>query len=98
MVFNGCPVDRLPGNVHVSFPGVDAQALLAQIGERVICSTGAACSAEDHRPSPVLAAMQLPLETRRGALRFGLGRFTTEAEIDETVTILQSALSGLRGD
>jgi cysteine desulfurase len=76
------PLDgRLPGNLNVSFEGVKADALLPRLPELAL-STGSACSSGSGKPSHVLAALGYDEARMRGALRVGLGRGTTEAEIE----------------
>ncbi len=96
---NGSMEQRLPGNLNMSFEGVDGEALLANMPE-IALSTGSACSSATVEPSHVLRAMGLG-EAARSAVRFGLGRFTTEEEIDyvtarvvETVRKLRSLAGG----
>jgi cysteine desulfurase len=96
---NGSVEQRLPGNLNMSFEEVDAEALLANMPE-IALSTGSACSSATVEPSHVLRAMGLG-ETARSAVRFGLGRFTTEEEIDyvagrvvETVRKLRALAGG----
>ena len=74
---------RLPGNLNVSFPGVDGEALLVSLCEDIAVSSGAACTAAE--PSHVLKALGRSTELALASLRFGLGRWTTEAEIDAAV-------------
>ncbi len=78
---NGHPERRLPGNLNVSFEGVDGERLLLALPE-VAVSSGSACASGRPEPSHVLAALGLSLELARASLRFGLGRGTTEDEID----------------
>lgn len=96
LTVQGCPTDRLPGNLHVAFAGIDAEALLAKIGDRIAASAGAACSVDDHAPSHVLQAMKIPEDRARGSVRFGLGRFNTIEEIDQASTIIIQAVRDLR--
>lgn len=96
VILQGCPLNRLPGNLHVSFAGIDAEALLAKIGDRIAASAGAACSVDDHAPSHVLQAMNVPADRARGSVRFGLGRFNSIAEIDQASTIIINAVKELR--
>jgi cysteine desulfurase len=77
-------VRRLPGNLNVSFAGVRSDALLPALHD-VALSSGSACASARGEPSHVLRALGLPPERVRGALRFGLGRGTTEAEIDTVI-------------
>ncbi len=81
-VRNGDPVDRLPGNAHLSFPGCEGDSLLLLLDARGIeCSTGSACTAGVARPSHVLVAMGVGEELARGSLRFSLGHSTTESDV-----------------
>jgi cysteine desulfurase len=86
------PETRLPGNLNVSFPGVDGEALFAGM-RGVAVSSGAACTSAAVEPSHVLKAIGVPDELALSAMRFGLGRFTTEAEIDSAAAEVASAYS-----
>jgi cysteine desulfurase len=79
--WNGDPTRRLPGNLHVSVKGVDGQALLMALKD-VAVSSGSACSTAEAGPSHVLLALGVDEALARASLRFGLGRFTTEEEVD----------------
>lgn len=94
LVWNGSRTERLPGNLHVSVPGVEGRALLEGLRE-VALSSGAACGADE--TSPVLAAMGLPPELAQASLRFGLGRFTTEAEVDFAADAVAAHVERLKG-
>ena len=78
---NGHPTERLPNTLNVSFSGVDSTVLLAEAPE-IAASTGSACHSGHTEPSSVLLAMGLSPELALGAVRFSLGRWTTEAEVD----------------
>ncbi len=79
---NGDPVDRLPGNAHVSFPGCAGDSLLLLLDARGIeVSTGSACTAGIARPSHVLIAMGADEDLATGSLRFSLGHPTTESDV-----------------
>jgi cysteine desulfurase len=80
MVVNGSLESRLPGNLNVSFPGVDGEALLVSLCDDIAVSSGAACTAAE--PSHVLKALGRKTELALASLRFGLGRWTTEEEVD----------------
>ena len=92
VILNGHPVERLPNTLNVSFPGkVGAEILHALDG--VAASTGSACHSGSVELSPVLKAMRVPAETGMGAIRFSLGRTTTEEEIEIVVRQLKKILS-----
>jgi cysteine desulfurase len=87
-VLNGSE-DRLPGNVHFSFPGCEGDSLLMLLDARGIeCSTGSACSAGVPQPSHVLLAMGRDADVARSSLRFSLGHTSTEADIDAVAEAL----------
>jgi cysteine desulfurase len=94
LIVNGTLDDRLPGNLNVSFPGVDGEALLVSLCEDVAVSSGAACTAAE--PSHVLKALGRSTDLALASLRFGLGRWTTEEEIDEAVLRVSEAVTRLR--
>jgi cysteine desulfurase len=81
VALNGHPTRRLPNTLNVSFVGGDGREILAAMPE-IAASTGSACHSGGTEPSPVLAAMGVPRDVGAGAIRFSLGRLTTEAEID----------------
>lgn len=81
------PTDRLYCNLNAIFPEVDAEALLLGARE-VAASTGSACSSASLEPSHVLRAIGLPLEAARSAVRFSVGRFTTEDDVERAATSL----------
>jgi cysteine desulfurase len=92
VLLNGHPVDRLPNTLNVSFPGkVGAEILHALDG--VAASTGSACHSGEIRLSPVLEAMRIPPENGLGAVRFSLGRTTTQEEIEMVMRKLKAALT-----
>jgi cysteine desulfurase len=93
---NGHPERRLPGNLHVAFEGVRADALIADLPELAL-SSGSACASASGRPSHVLIALGLPDALAEGALRFGLGRGTTRDEVDLASDRLIEAVRKLRG-
>lgn len=79
---------RLPNNVHITVEGCSSAALLAALRHHVACSAGSACSSGDARPSPVLLALGLSPEEAAGALRFGLGRVTTDQDVEQALDAL----------
>jgi cysteine desulfurase len=78
---NGSLEHRLPGNLNMSFAQVDGNSLLTSLPE-VALSTGSACTSANVEPSHVLKALGVSEDLVRSSLRFGLGRFNTEEEID----------------
>ena len=92
MVVNGDPTCRLAGNLHVAFPGVPNQAVVARLRSQLAVSTGSACSSGIEAPSHVLRAMGLPKEVLDGSLRLGLGKFTTDAEVEQAARLLATAV------
>jgi cysteine desulfurase len=79
MTVNGPTDSRLPGNLNVSFDGVDGEALLISLDD-IAVSSGAACTQAE--PSHVLMALGLSRERALASLRFGIGRDTSAADID----------------
>ena len=92
---NGDPTHRLPGNLHVSFRGLDSQALMLAVPD-VAVSAGAACASGELEPSPVLAAIGADATRAGSSIRFGVGRFNTEREIDEAARLFVAAAKKLR--
>ena len=91
VVLNGHPTDRLPNTLNVSFPGKAGTEILHAL-DGVAASTGSACHAGSIELSPVLKAMKVVAETGMGAIRFSLGRTTTEEEIEVVVRRLKEIL------
>jgi cysteine desulfurase len=91
---NGHATRRIAGNLNLSFPGVDAQALMAEVPHLCV-STGSACSSAEVEPSYVLLALGLAPERAAATLRLGLGRFTSRADIDFAADALASAWARL---
>lgn len=92
---NGSMKHRLPGNLSIRFDGVDSESLLMGIND-IAVSTGAACTAAKIEPSYVLKALGLTDEEANSTLRFGIGRFTTAAEIDYTLERVIDTVKKLR--
>ena len=92
---NGAAEPRLPNNLNLCLPGVDAEDLLADLPELAL-STGAACASATQEPSPVLRALGLSDEDIQGSIRIGLGRTTTTAEVEFALDHLVAAARRLR--
>lgn len=91
---DGTPL-RLRGNLNLSFGNVDGEALLLAMGNLAV-SSGAACTSTDPEPSHVLRALGFTEDQARSSLRFGLGRFNTEADVDFAVDRVTAAVRQLR--
>jgi cysteine desulfurase len=93
---NGHPDHSLPNTLSVGFTGVEADALLARIADRVAASAGAACHTGSVTVSPILRAMHVPLPAAKGTLRLSTGRYTTADEMDSAVEVIAGAVEALR--
>jgi cysteine desulfurase len=91
------PMDgrRLPHNLHVTFDDVEGEALLMALGD-IAVSTGSACSSGSQAPSHVLQAIGAVREGGGASVRFGLGRPTTDADIDFAIQRLTTVVKSLR--
>ena len=92
---NGSLEHRLPNNLNVSFPGIDLATLMGALGD-IALSSGSACSSGNPEPSYVLTALGVSEEVASTPLRFGLGRSTTEEEIDYCLARVVEAVKQLR--
>ncbi|HEX4142952.1 MAG TPA: aminotransferase class V-fold PLP-dependent enzyme [Pirellulales bacterium] len=99
VTLNGPALDlpglRLPGNLNASFACVDGEALIMNVKQLAV-SSGSACTSADPAPSHVLAALGLSDDAVRSSLRFGLGRFNTDEEIDFSVSVVAEVVERLR--
>lgn len=93
---NGSAVHRYSGNLNLRIEGADADSLLLMLSE-IGMSTGSACSSGTPEPSSVLTALGLTKEEASQCLRIGLGRMTTEEEVDYVIERLSWAVGELRG-
>ena len=93
---NGSAETGLPNTLSVGIGGVEADTLLAEVGDVLAASAGAACHAAGVELSTVLEAMRVPMRYAMGTVRFSVGRGTTEREIDEAVRIVAEAVRRLR--
>lgn len=87
---------RLPGSLHLTFAGLEGFRLLQILGDRLAVSSGSACSSERRESSHVLDAIHLPEDRRYAALRIGLGRDNTEAEVRLAAELIADAVDRLR--
>jgi cysteine desulfurase len=95
LTVNGSLSHRLPGNLNVSFAYVEGEAMMMAIKD-VAVSSGSACTSASLEPSYVLRAMGVGDDLAHSSIRFGLGRFTTEAEVDYTVRLVIEKVKKLR--
>jgi len=86
---------RLANNLNLSFSNVDGEALMMSMRDLAV-SSGSACSSTNPEPSHVLRALGLSDDMTRASLRFGLGRFNTEAEIDFAIDLVKRSVGRLR--
>jgi cysteine desulfurase len=95
--FNGHPRLRSANTLNFAFPGLEAESILLSLATQDICvSTGSACSSESEEVSHVLTAIGLPPEIARSCIRFSLGRFNTEQDIDSVLKVLPDIVDKLR--
>lgn len=94
---NGCGEMRLPNTTNISFEFVEGEAILLRLNELGICaSSGSACTTGSLEPSHVLRAMGVPYTAAHGSIRFSLSRYTTEEEIDFTISHMPAIIEELR--
>jgi cysteine desulfurase len=89
---NGSRTHRLPNTINMSFENIDSTDLMMKFSKNIALSSGSACTSATQSPSFVLKALGLSDEMAFSSLRFGLGRFTTEEEIDYTIQQFQRLL------
>jgi cysteine desulfurase len=95
---NGAREPRVPNTTNISFDRVEAESLLIALDlEGIAVSTGSACSSGTLEPSHVLKAMGLSSHRTQNSLRFSLGMFSTDAEVDQVVAVLPRLVEKLRG-
>lgn len=95
LVLNGHPQERLPNTLNVSFPGYLGVSILEELGE-ICASVGSACHEGSAETSPVLRAMGVPQEVAMGAIRFSLGRWSTQEEVDRVAEAIGTWAKGKR--
>ena len=96
-LLSGDRTNRLPGNVHFCFEGIEGESMLLLLDDKGICaSSGSACTSGSLDPSHVLLARGRPHEIAHGSLRLTLGPDNTEAEIDDTIDAVASVVERLR--
>ena len=97
VALNGHETQRVAGNLNLAFEGVDAEALMRAM-PRLAVSSGSACTSAAVEPSYVLRALGLADDRARSSIRLAVGRFNTEAEIDEAIDVLATQVARLRSE
>jgi cysteine desulfurase len=92
---NGHPTERLPGNLNISFAYVEGESLLMGMKD-IALSSGSACTSATLEPSYVLRALGVGTELAHSSIRFGIGRFNTDEEIDYTIKKVIEVVTRLR--
>ncbi|HWP44651.1 MAG TPA: IscS subfamily cysteine desulfurase [Blastocatellia bacterium] len=92
---NGHETERVPGNLNVSFAYVEGESLLMGISD-IAVSSGSACTSASLEPSYVLKALGVGEDLAHSSIRFGLGRFNTEEEVDYAIGRVNEAVNRLR--
>jgi cysteine desulfurase len=93
---NGCVAHRLPHVSNISFKYVEGEGLMMGFNKNIAVSSGSACTSASLEPSYVLKALGLGDDLAHSSIRFGLGRFTTEEDIDYTIEALTRTVTKLR--
>ncbi len=94
---NGHPQKRLPNNINFGFEFIEGESLFLNLDSQgIACSSGSACTSDTAEPSHVLLAIGVPTVLARGSLRFSIGRWTTEEDVDYLLSILPDAVRRLR--
>jgi len=97
VILNGSATERFHGNLNLSFSYVEGESLLMSISDDVAVSSGSACTSASLEPSYVLRAIGVDEELAHTSIRFGLGRFTTESEVDKCAEAVVHHVDRLRG-
>lgn len=98
IVVNGSLEQRLPGNLNISISGVEGQLLLPALRNHISVSSGSACTSAHPRPSHVLSAIGCSDELSQASIRFGIGRFNDEQEIEFGADTLKNVVEKLRAE
>eukprot|EP00915_Cephaloidophora_sp_WS-2016_P001128 GHVH01001551.1.p1 GENE.GHVH01001551.1~~GHVH01001551.1.p1 ORF type:complete len:497 (-),score=70.96 GHVH01001551.1:88-1578(-) len=96
IILNGDELSRYPGNLNLSFDCVEGESLIMALRDVCAISSGSACTSASLEPSYVLRAIGVGDDLAHTSLRFGIGRFTTEEEVDATIDAVVAAVKQLR--
>ena len=95
-ILNGAAAERLPNTLNVSFKYVDGEGLLRALSKYVSVTNGSACNSANVNPSHVLTAMGIPEVLAFSSIRFSLGRFTTQEEVEQVIEIVSREVAAQR--
>jgi cysteine desulfurase len=95
VVINGDIKQRVPGNLNISFNYVEGESLMMAISD-VAVSSGSACTSASLEPSYVLRALGLSDELAHSSIRFSIGRYTTEKDVDDAIRLVREKVEKLR--
>jgi len=93
---NGDKLKRIPGNLNISFAYIEGESLILNIRDLAV-SSGSACTSASLEPSYVLRSLGVTEDLAHSSIRFGIGRFTTEQEIDYAAELIINSINKLRG-
>ena len=96
LTINGDSLQRIPGNLNIQLPGIDSDALVTALQDKVAFSTGAACNAGIVEPSYVLAALGLNIDQINSSIRLGFGRFTSLEEINRATDFISEKAAQIK--
>lgn len=96
VVINGNKKNRIPNTSNMSFRGINSAGLIVSLSKNIALSSGSACTSSTHSPSFVLKALGVSDEMALSSLRFGLGRFTTDEQIEYTIGQVRNSVLELR--
>ena len=97
VILNGHPQERLPGNINVSFKYIEGESILLSLDlQGIAASSGSACSSGSLEPSHVLSAIGLDHQTAHGSIRFSLGRYNNEADVEYVLEKITPIVEKLR--
>ncbi len=96
LVINGDLQQRIPGNLNIQLPGVDSDALVTALQDKIAFSTGAACNAGIVEPSYVLTALGLNIDEINNSIRLGYGRFTSLEEVNRAIDLISEKAIQIR--
>ena len=93
---NSAKESRLPHTTNISFKSVESEGLFLAVNRQLAVSSGSACTSASMEPSHVLKAMGLDHDLAHSSIRFGLGRFTTEEEVNFAIGVIENAVKSIR--